>query len=111
MADPTTTRLPHKPWYAELDLQVLAAILRGVLLGHFNPQTGEAMKPIGDAFIKLVRMIIAPVIFLTIVTEIAGMRDLGPVGRVGTKAFAYSLFFSTLALFVAILFGRANMRW
>jgi aerobic C4-dicarboxylate transport protein len=92
----------HKPWYAQLYLQVLAAILLGVLLGHFYPQTGEAMKPIGDGFIKLVKMIIAPVIFLTIVTGIAGMRDLGSVGRVAGKAFAYFLFFSTLALFVGM---------
>ncbi|WP_298815318.1 dicarboxylate/amino acid:cation symporter [uncultured Sphingomonas sp.] len=92
----------HKPWYAQLYLQVLTAILLGVLLGHFYPQTGEAMKPIGDGFIKLVKMIIAPVIFLTIVTGIAGMRDLGSVGRVAGKAFAYFLFFSTLALFVGM---------
>jgi aerobic C4-dicarboxylate transport protein len=92
----------HRPWYAQLYLQVLAAILLGVLLGHFHPQTGEAMKPIGDGFIKLVKMIIAPVIFLTIVTGIAGMRDLGSVGRVAGKAFAYFLFFSTLALFVGM---------
>ena len=93
---------PRKPWYAQLYLQVLTAIVLGVLLGHFQPQTGEAMKPIGDAFIKLVKMIIAPVIFLTIVTGIAGMRDLGSVGRVAGKAFAYFLSFSTLALFVGM---------
>jgi aerobic C4-dicarboxylate transport protein len=93
---------PRKPWYAQLYLQVLTAIVLGVLLGHFQPQTGEAMKPIGDAFIKLVKMIIAPVIFLTIVTGIAGMRDLGSVGRVAGKAFAYFLCFSTLALFVGM---------
>ena len=102
-ADRTTEPPPHKPWYAQLYLQVLTAILLGVLLGHFYPQTGEAMKPIGDAFIKLVKMIIAPVIFLTIVTGIAGMRDLGSVGRVAGKAFAYFLFFSTLALFVGMV--------
>jgi len=92
-----------KPWYAQLYLQVLIAITAGVLLGHFYPQTGEAMKPIGDAFIKLVKMIIAPVIFLTIVTGIAGMRDLASVGRVAGKAFAYFLFFSTLALIVGLI--------
>lgn len=91
-----------KPWYAQLYVQVLIAIVLGVLLGHFAPRTGEAMKPIGDGFIKLVKMIIAPVIFLTIVTGIAGMRDLGSVGRVAGKAFAYFLFFSTLALFVGM---------
>lgn len=92
-----------KPWYRHLYVQVLAAIAAGVLLGHFYPQTGEAMKPIGDGFIKLVKMIIAPVIFLTIVTGIAGMRDLASVGRVAGKAFAYFLFFSTLALIVGLI--------
>jgi len=85
-------------WWSHAYAQVLAAILLGVLVGHFAPATGEALKPLGDAFIKLVKMIIAPVIFLTIVTGIAGMRDLAAVGRVALKAFAYFLFFSTLAL-------------
>jgi aerobic C4-dicarboxylate transport protein len=92
-----------KPWYAQLYLQVLIAITAGVLLGHFAPATGEALKPLGDAFIKLVKMVIAPVIFLTIVTGIAGMRDLKSVGRVAGKAFAYFLFFSTLALIVGMI--------
>ncbi len=95
-----------KPWYAHLYVQVLVAIVCGVLLGHFYPQTGEALKPVGDAFIKLVKMIIAPVIFLTIVTGIAGMRDLASVGRVAGKAFAYFLFFSTLALIVGLIVGN-----
>jgi aerobic C4-dicarboxylate transport protein len=82
---------------------VLIAIAAGVSLGHFYPHLGEAMKPIGDAFIKLVKMIIAPVIFLTIATGIAGMRDLASVGRVAGKAFAYFLTFSTLALFVGLI--------
>ena len=92
-----------QPWYRHLYIQVLIAIVAGVLLGHFYPQTGEALKPVGDAFIKLVKMIIAPVIFLTIVTGIAGMRDLASVGRVAGKAFAYFLFFSTLALIVGLI--------
>ena len=92
-----------KPWYAQLYLQVLVAIVLGVSLGHFAPSVGEAMKPLGDGFIKLVKMIIAPVIFLTIVTGIAGMRDLAAVGRVAGKAFAYFLFFSTLALVVGLI--------
>jgi len=95
-----------KPWYAHLYLQVLVAIVAGVLLGHFYPATGEALKPIGDGFIKLVKMIIAPVIFLTIVTGIAGMRDLASVGRVAGKAFAYFLTFSTLALIVGMIVGN-----
>ncbi|MBI0473939.1 dicarboxylate/amino acid:cation symporter [Sphingomonas sp. MA1305] len=92
-----------KPWYTHLYVQVLAAIVAGVLLGHFAPATGEALKPVGDAFIKLVKMVIAPVIFLTIVTGIAGMRDLASVGRVAGKAFLYFLFFSTLALIVGLI--------
>ncbi|MEG3168111.1 dicarboxylate/amino acid:cation symporter [Sphingomonas sp. LB3N6] len=92
-----------KPWYAHLYVQVVIAITAGVLLGHFYPSVGEAMKPIGDAFIKLVKMIIAPVIFLTIVTGIAGMRDLASVGRVAGKAFIYFLFFSTLALIIGLI--------
>jgi len=90
-------------WYAHLYVQVLIAIIAGVAVGHFAPATGEALKPIGDAFIKLVKMIIAPVIFLTIVTGIAGMRDLGSVGKVAAKAFAYFLFFSTLALIIGLV--------
>ena len=91
------------PLYRQLYVQVLAAIVFGVLLGHFSPALGEAMKPLGDAFIKLVKMIIAPVIFLTIVTGIAGMPHLRGVGRVFLKAMAYFLFFSTLALVVGML--------
>lgn len=99
---------PAKPpkaskWWQMLYVQVLMAIVAGVLLGHFAPQTGEAMKPLGDGFIKLVKMIIAPVIFLTIVTGIAGMRDLAKIGRVAGKAFAYFIFFSTLALIIGLI--------
>ncbi|MET0246606.1 MAG: dicarboxylate/amino acid:cation symporter [Sphingomonas sp.] len=96
---------PPRPrrWYAHLYVQVLLAIVAGVLVGHYAPGTGEALKPVGDGFIKLVKMIIAPVIFLTIVTGIAGMRDLAAVGRVAAKAFAYFLFFSTLALVVGLI--------
>ncbi|MER8880394.1 cation:dicarboxylase symporter family transporter, partial [Mesorhizobium sp. M0684] len=72
---------PRKPFYAKLYVQVLAAIALGVAIGYFYPGTGESLKPLGDAFIKLVKMIIAPVIFLTIATGIAGMNDLHKVGR------------------------------
>ena len=91
------------PWYRHLYVQVLIAITLGALLGHFAPGTGEAMKPLGDAFIKLVKMIIGPVIVLTIVTGIAGMTHLRAVGRVFGKAMAYFLFFSTLALVVGLV--------
>lgn len=93
----------RKRLYRHLYFWVLVAIILGVLLGHFAPGAGEAMKPLGDAFIKLVKMIIAPVIFLTIATGIASMRDLGSVGRVAAKAFGYFLFFSTLALIVGLV--------
>ncbi len=91
------------PFYRQLYFQVVLAIVLGVLLGHFEPAYGEALKPLGDAFIKLVKMIIAPVIFLTIVTGIAGMSQLSTVGRVFGKAMAYFLFFSTLALVVGLV--------
>jgi len=102
LAQPAAPISPRR-WYTHLYVQVLVAIVAGVLVGHFSPQTGEALKPLGDLFIKLVKMVIAPVIFLTIVTGIAGMRDIGTVGRVATKAFAYFLFFSTLALAVGMV--------
>jgi len=89
-----------------LYVQVLAAILLGVAVGHFWPETGAALKPLGDGFIKLVKMVISPVIFLTIVTGIAGMRELRSVGRVAAKAFGYFLFFSTLALIVGLIVGN-----
>lgn len=84
-------------------VQVLIAIILGVLLGYFAPDVGEAMKPLGDAFIKLVKMIIAPVIFLTVVTGIAGMSNMKQVGRVAGKAMIYFLTFSTLALIIGIV--------
>ena len=101
--DPGVIVPAARPWYRHLYVQVLIAIFLGVLIGHFAPSTGEALKPLGDGFIKLVKMIIAPVIFLTIVTGIAGMRDLARVGRVALKAFVYFLFFSTLALIVGLI--------
>jgi len=101
--DPGATIPAARPWYRQLYVQVVIAILLGVIIGHFWPATGEALKPLGDAFITLIKMIIAPVIFLTIVTGIAGMRDLGRVGRVALKAFAYFLFFSTLALIIGLV--------
>lgn len=91
------------PRRGTLYLYVLAAIVAGVLVGTFAPATGAALKPLGDGFIKLVKMVIAPVIFLTVTTGIAGMGELGTVGRVVAKAFAYFLFFSTLALILGLI--------
>ncbi|MGI4878066.1 MAG: cation:dicarboxylate symporter family transporter, partial [Janthinobacterium lividum] len=100
-APPSTTAPPTarpRHFSGALYLQVIVAIVAGVLVGYFYPATGAALKPLGDAFIKLVKMVIAPVIFLTVATGIAGMGELRSVGRVVGKAFVYFLFFSTLAL-------------
>jgi aerobic C4-dicarboxylate transport protein len=102
---PQTPAPPSRPgrWYTHLYVQVLIAITAGALIGHFYPHFGESLKPLGDAFIKLVKMVIAPVIFLTVVTGIAGMRDLGKFGRVVLKAFVYFFIFSTLALILGMI--------
>jgi aerobic C4-dicarboxylate transport protein len=94
---------PRRRLAGHLYVQVLAAILLGALVGHFWPGFGESLKPLGDGFVKLVKMIISPVIFLTLVTGIAGMKELATVGRVAGKAFVYFLFFSTLALIVGLI--------
>jgi aerobic C4-dicarboxylate transport protein len=90
-------------WWAHLYVQVLIAIAAGVALGVFAPDVGAAMKPLGDAFIKLVKMVIAPIIFLSIVTGITGMGQLSGVGRVAARAFAYFITVSTLALIVGLI--------
>ena len=95
-----------RPFWRTLYFRVLVAIALGVLVGWLFPETGRALKPLGDAFIKLVRMIITPVIFLTVVTGIAGMTDLKAFGRVGAKALGYFLTFSTLALVVGLVVGN-----
>jgi len=89
--------------YQHLYIQVLIAITFGILLGHFYPETATTMKPLGDGFIKLIKMIIAPIIFCTVVTGIAGMQDMDKVGRVGVKALLYFEVVSTLALVVGLL--------
>src|SRR5260370_21839501 len=93
----------RRPWYAVLYVQVLIAIAIGVLLGHFFPKTGTAMKPLGDGFIQLIKMMIAPVIFCTVVHGIASMSDLKKVGRVGVKALVYFEAVSTLARVIRLL--------
>src|SRR5215212_5167367 len=90
-------------WYQHLYVQVLTAIVIGVLLGHFYPSVGEAMKPLGDAFIKLIKMLIAPIIFFTVVHGIASMDDMKKVGRVGFKALVYFEVMTTLALVIGLL--------
>jgi aerobic C4-dicarboxylate transport protein len=89
-----------------LYLQVLFAVLIGALLGHFRPAWGAAMKPLGDGFIKLVKMLIAPIVFTTVVTGIAKMGDLRKVGRVGLKGIGYFEVLSTLALAIGLVVGN-----
>jgi aerobic C4-dicarboxylate transport protein len=93
----------RKPFYKILYVQVLFAIAVGILLGHFAPDTGVEMKPLGDAFIKLIKMIIGPIIFCTVVSGIAGMRDMKKVGRVGGKALLYFEIVSTFALLIGLI--------
>jgi aerobic C4-dicarboxylate transport protein len=92
-----------KPIYKSLYFQVITAIIIGVLLGHFAPATGEAMKPLGDGFIKLIKMIIAPIIFCTVVVGIAGMEDMKKVGKTGGLALLYFEIVSSIALLVGLV--------
>src|SRR5258705_5944562 len=94
---------PHRPWYAVLYIQVLIAIAVGILIGHYFPKTGTALKPLGDGFISLIKMMIAPVIFCTIVHGIASMGDLKKVGRVGVKTLFYFEAVSTVALLIGLI--------
>src|SRR6201991_2865036 len=99
----TSTR---SPWYSILYIQVLIAIALGVLVGHFYPGTGKALKPLGDGFIALIKMMIAPVIFCTVVHGISSMGDLKRVGRVGLKALIYFEVVSTVALAIGLIVGE-----
>jgi aerobic C4-dicarboxylate transport protein len=92
-----------RPWYAILYVQVLIAVVIGSLIGGFFPKTGMALKPFGDAFVSLIRMMIAPVIFCVIVQGIASMSDLKKVGKVGVKTLIYFEVVSTLALIIGIV--------
>lgn len=93
----------RRPLYKTLYFQVICAIIIGVLLGYFYPELGAQMKPLGDGFIKLIKMIIAPVIFCTVVIGIAGMEDMKKVGRVGGYALLYFEVVSTFALIIGLL--------
>ena len=92
-----------KPLYKSQYFQVITAIILGVILGHFWPQTGAAMKPLGDGFIKLIKMIIAPIIFCTVVVGIAGMEDMKRVGKTGGYALLYFEIMSTVALIIGLI--------
>ena len=92
-----------RPLYKSLYFQVITAIIIGVLVGHFYPHTGTAMKPLGDGFIKLIKMIIAPIIFCTVVVGIAGMEDMKKVGKTGGLALLYFEIVSAVALVVGLV--------
>src|SRR5437764_1299446 len=98
-----SARPARKPLWSHLYAQVLTAILIGVLLGHFYPQLAEQMKPLGDGFVKLIKMMIAPIIFCTVVHGIASMEDMKKVGRVGLKALIYFEVTTSLALILGLV--------
>ena len=97
----------HRPWYSILYVQVLIAIVLGIFIGRFFPKTGIAMKPLGDAFVSLIRMMIGPIVFCVVVQGISSMGSIKQVGKVGLKALVYFEVVSTLALVVGILMGYA----
>jgi len=96
----------RKPFYKILYVQVLLAIVIGILLGHFDAKLAIDMKPLGDGFIKLIKMLIGPIVFCTVVSGIAGMQDIRKVGRIGCKALLYFEIVSTLALFIGMAVGN-----
>ncbi|MBF4208387.1 dicarboxylate/amino acid:cation symporter [Pseudomonas donghuensis] len=95
-----TTR---QPLYKSLYIQVLVAITIGILLGHYYPETGVALKPLGDGFVKLIKMVIAPIIFCTVVSGIAGMQNMKSVGKTGGYALLYFEIVSTIALIIGLV--------
>ena len=95
-----------RPWYRVLYIQVLIAIALGVIIGYFFPDTGKELKPLGDGFIALIKMMIAPVIFCTVVHGIASMSDLKKIGRIGLKTLLYFEVVSTVALAIGLLVGE-----
>src|SRR5215475_6896139 len=106
IAAPPLERPQRGPWYTILYVQVIIAIVLGVLIGHLFPDVGKALKPLGDGFISLIKMMIAPIIFCTVVHGIASMSDLKKIGRVGVKTLFYFEAVSTLALIIGLIVGR-----
>lgn len=100
---PDIAEVKRKPFYYHLYVQVIGAILLGILLGHLSPGLGEQMKPLGDTFIKLIKMLIAPIIFCTVVSGIAGMQNLKKIGRIGFKSLVYFEVLTTLALIIGLI--------
>lgn len=90
-------------WHKRLWVQVLFAMIVGIALGHYYPDAGQSMQPLGDAFIKLIRMLIAPIIFCTVILGIAKMDDMSRVGRVALKTLLYFEVMTTIALVVALV--------
>ncbi len=103
MTATSTAAKPKKPLYKDLFFQVIVAIILGVVVGYASPDIGIAMKPLGDSFINLIKMMIAPIIFCTIVTGVAGMGDMKQVGRVGGKALLYFEIITTIALIMGLI--------
>ncbi len=97
------TAVHHRPWYTHLYVQVLCAIVIGVLVGYLAPGTGAQLKVLGDAFVALIKMLIAPIIFCTVVHGIASMEDMKKVGRVGLKAIIYFEIMTTVALVIGLI--------
>src|SRR6266852_3543763 len=101
----TTTPTPWRArrWYADLSVQILVAMVLGGFAGYIWPQSADSMKPLGDLFIKLVRMLVAPIIFCTVVHGIASVGEAKKVGRVAIKAIIYFEVVTTVALVVGLL--------
>jgi len=106
VAGQAPARPQRKPFYKVLYVQVLIAIVIGILLGHYNAALAVDMKPLGDGFIKLIKMLIGPIVFCTVVSGIAGMQDIRKVGRIGCKALLYFELVSTFALFIGMAVGN-----
>ena len=98
-----STAAARRPWYGQLWVQVMAGMVAGVLLGHFAPQVGERLQPLGDAFIKAIRVLIAPIVFATVVVGIAKMGDMARVGRVALKTLIYFEVLTTIALVLGLV--------
>src|SRR3979490_2065597 len=103
---PVSARPARHPWYTVLYIQVLIAIAIGIAVGYFYPDLGKQLKPLGDGFIALIKMMIAPVIFCSVVHGIASISALKKVGRVGIKTLFYFEAVSTLALAIGLLVGE-----
>ena len=111
MRSPPRQKSDHrKPWYRILYVQVLIAVFLGIVVGYVNPGLGKSLKPLGDGFINLVKMIIAPIIFCTVVHGIASMSDVKKLGRIAIKALVYFEVVSTLALAIGLVVVNVRTR-